>query len=455
MDDVDEGHALTPGAHRSIRRLDAQEAALAGELVTDGDRRRVRIRAAAVPDALWEFAGAEHVAGVRDLVRTADGQDALLPWCTDPLETFLARRSAADRPLSSGEIVTLAGSLLRGVAEVGALRTTGRWWLDDDARPLFVPGEGRACAAAANEILERVRHGCADRTLERLLGRMTDAAEDHRVVVRALDEWERELTELAAPRPLEREDFAAERVSSIPVHRARLPEDAANLADRPGLRARAVAAWQRLTAHVSEGPGLGSLRRIMPGRGVRRRRDTAARAPRGRMLVLGAAVAGLVLVGGLLWPGGDEGSVATEPSSQHPERVAAEPASPPASSAAAARETGSAEPVPPPAAGDGSGADPVSTATRLLSLLERCREDADEDCAEAVVPGAGAAVLERTAPDGAERAVTLIDDYGDVAVLRLAATDGGVDQMLVLVRHDDRWLVRDVYDVADQPSGRD
>jgi len=45
--------------------------------------------------------------------------------------------------------------------------------------------------------------------------------------------------------------------------------------------------------------------------------------------------------------------------------------------------------------------------------------------------------------------VRVLDGYGGVAALRVSA--GGVHQVVVVVRNEDRWLVRDVYDVADQP----
>ena len=57
---------------------------------------------------------------------------------------------------------------------------------------------------------------------------------------------------------------------------------------------------------------------------------------------------------------------------------------------------------------------------------------------------------------------SLVDDYGDVAVVRLTPLDPGsaetdavaevAEQMLVLERRDEKWLVRDVYDVAHQPE---
>ncbi|MBT8797175.1 hypothetical protein J0P97_03685 [Microbacterium flavum] len=45
---------------------------------------------------------------------------------------------------------------------------------------------------------------------------------------------------------------------------------------------------------------------------------------------------------------------------------------------------------------------------------------------------------------------TLLDEYGGVAVLRIEES-GRPPQILVLVTSDGKWLIRDVYDVADQP----
>lgn len=54
---------------------------------------------------------------------------------------------------------------------------------------------------------------------------------------------------------------------------------------------------------------------------------------------------------------------------------------------------------------------------------------------------------------GAEREITLVEDYGGVAVLRVAAISPGAapDRLLVIVETAQKWLIRDAYDVADQP----
>lgn len=468
MDDVDELTALVPGAHRVIRRLD-ESAPIPGDLVSDGERQRVSVDARAIDEALWRFAGAEHVGGVRDLVRAQDGQAALLPWCTDSLDMVLARRAAAERPLLTGEVVTLVGSLLRGIIEVAGYDVRGRWWLDDEARPLFVPGEGTSCTGASVEIIERIRHDCADRGLERLLRRISDAATDHRVVLRSHDEWERELTELAAPRPIEVSVYAPELARELPVHRARLPLDAERMQERSALRVRLSAVRERLRE------GMGALRtRLSPKttRSTSRRarqgeKHTGERAqervrpPRRRMMILGVGVAGVVLAGGLLWPTGGENSSAmdaavvrtaseaVDPSAADEDHSVVDETTMPTAEAPQAEESPRATASNAPEPVDGPMEDVVAG---LLEAIERCRADDDAQCDDAVVSGAGAGAMERLGQDSATRSVSLIEDYGDIAVVRLGGTETRGEQMIVVVRQKDGWLVRDVYDVADQPS---
>lgn len=461
MDDVDEVAVLVPGAHRVIRRLE-RSAAFAGDLVSDGDRQRVRTDADGLDETLWRFSGAEHVAGVRDVVRTPDGQAVLLPWCADSVDAVLARRTAAGRPLVSGEIVTLVGSLLRGVIEVGGEDLRGRWWLDDEARPLFVPGEGATCASASVEIIDRLRRDCSDRAVERLLRRVAEAAADHRVVLRSLDEWEHELSELAAPRPIDVAVYAPELVRELPVHRARLPQDVERMRQGHSLRDGLDAVRARMAERLN---GLRArVGRLRSGASPRAQAAADVRAPRRRMLLVGAAVAGVVLVSGLSWPTDGEDSagadaVAGEAVADASAGLDRMPAarSAPAPSDTAKPQAGEGEKVSddtPKATGDARPADGSieEAATGLLALIESCRADEDADCEGAIVSGAGADILQRLGPDSATRDVSLIEDYGDIAVVRLGRTEEQREQMIVIIRQNDGWLVRDVYDVADQPS---
>ncbi|UNK72385.1 hypothetical protein [Microbacterium sp. H1-D42] len=454
---MDDAAGLIPDAHRSVRWLDAQDSAFAGELVTDGAQLRVRVDADRVSDALWTFAGAGHVAGVRDVVRRVGGQDALLPWCADTVDAFLGRRAAAERPLAAGEMVTLVGSLLRGIAETaehGVATVAGRWWLADDGRPLFAPGEGSDCAAAAAVIIQGVREACADRAMERTLGEILRGVHDRRVVVREISRWEAELTELAAPRALDREIYPPERVSAIPLHQAHLPQEASRDSRLRSLLLAARAHWDRLRDW---------LRERWPRRVPRSPEGTASERGRGRMLLIGAAVAGVVLLGGLLWPTGGEDTSATA-AARRTEQPSEQPSAPtptkPESSASATSTPATSAPA--SDAGDAPrsrGAQPNADApveqqaTALLRRIAACAESGDARCEGAVVEGAAKSVLDRLSGADGSRAVTPIEDYGDIAVVRLGAAGELGEQMLVIVRQKDGWLVRDVYDVADQPSG--
>ena len=476
---MDDTHELVPSAHRPLRRVESPDAAYPGELVTDGERVRVRVDADAVPDPLWAFAAAEHVAGVRDVLRRRDGQDALLPWCTDRVEAFLGRRIAAERPLAAGEVVTLVGSMLRGVDEVGDAGVSGCWWLGDDGRPLFAPGEGVRCVTATRGIVERLRAGTADRALERVLTEITEQPDDPRMWSRRLSRWEDELTELAAPRALTLED--AEAVpAAMPARRALRPTEQVRDASRPR-PARSEGELRRTRrARVRSRP---SLRAVVAGvrartlpvaallRGrirmpLRLRRATPmkparpttpqATAPggRGRMLLVGAAVAVVVVIGGVLWPEGGESSAEGAPAAQSVPSPTPATGTPVPSEAPDVPATN-----PPPSDAAASGAEAGDapdgierSAAETMAAMAACAEDGDEACAAAIVDGAAETVWQRLGDDLSGRAPALIEDYGDVAVVRLAAGQAAGEQMLVLVRQKDGWLVRDVYDVADQPS---
>jgi len=455
---MDETPALTPGAHRAIRMVDAQESAYAGELITDGERRAVRVDAETVSEQLWAMAGAEHVAGVRDVLRRADGHDAVLPWCTDRIEVLLGRREVAESALSAGETVTLVGSMLRGIVEVGDRDVTGQWWLTDETRPVFAPGEGVACAESAVALIARVREGCADRAMSRLLDEISVAARDPRVVGRSIERWERELMELAAPRSLVREVAAPERVVAIDAHAVRLRQDADLLTPQPTalhrVTDRLLEAAHGAVALVRTRLGRRRGAAVSPGRAGR----PPDRAPRGRMLILGGTAAALVLVGGLIWPTPEQDSAATEQTT----------------GIAAATASSTADPTPPvtdqatpvPDAGHGQDTAVPGTpmpeavidgsveqrAAALLTRVVACARAGDAVCADAVVDGSGGAVQQRLAGTDAQRTITAVEDYGDVAVLRLGPSGERGEQMLVLVMQKDRWLVRDVYDVANQPS---
>jgi hypothetical protein len=107
--------------------------------------------------------------------------------------------------------------------------------------------------------------------------------------------------------------------------------------------------------------------------------------------------------------------------------------------------------------------DPVSAAPALLSAVYACAEQGDQACVEAVAPGSTAVndilATEKKGSRAQQVQVSLVDEYGDVAVVRVSPASSGAtassssgERMLVLVRPEEKWLVRDAYDVADQPG---
>ncbi|WP_309102728.1 hypothetical protein [Microbacterium sp.] len=473
-DDLADGERmLVPGAHRLIRTLDAQEGPFAGALVSRGGGVAVQTDAASLSgwDG-WGYAGAEHVAGPVDVVRRADGHDVLLPWCSERLTTFLGRRSAAGVALSAGEIATLVGSLLRGIDELdGGASTSGGWWLTDEGRPVFVLGEGDTARTGAARVVARLQEGAADRALGRTLAAVHQGLEQPRVASRVREEWERDLFENAAPRPLRREVFAPERARDLAPQRAAfVDEPPAGAAGRFGrlaaaARAHATGMIDRLgsRASVLRTRATGSddnstLIAAAPAAPAVVRRERGPR--RRRMLVVAGAAAAAVLAVGMLWPsdgGADARTHDPGDATASPPVDDAVPEEPGAAAGAADPTAAPAGETPtPPAAAAAADDDPVTAARVLLATIRACADAGDVGCPDAVAAGASG-VVDLLGRVDAARELTVVDEYGDVAVVRLTSTaeDGEAGEpelMLVLVRLNENWLVRDVYGVADQPG---
>jgi len=91
--------------------------------------------------------------------------------------------------------------------------------------------------------------------------------------------------------------------------------------------------------------------------------------------------------------------------------------------------------------------DIVTAATRLLTTYTACA--GDTSCEQTLREGR-ADPDEAPPADPAHAHISLVDDFGGLAVVRL--DDGASAQYVTLVREKDRWLVRAVRTVADQPS---
>jgi len=166
------------------------------------------------------------------------------------------------------------------------------------------------------------------------------------------------------------------------------------------------------------------------------------------------AAAAVVLGAGMLWPGGgpDEPAGAKEASAPVPEARDG--------SGDRAGDSSDTEPTPTPSAtAIDDAADPIAAAQALLVRIDGCAEAGDLVCADAVAEGStGIVELLAAQEPGQSRTFAPVDEYGDVAVIRLAtamtveAVPSERQQMVVLVRLAEKWLIRDAYDVADQPE---
>ncbi|WP_050720858.1 hypothetical protein [Microbacterium sp. GCS4] len=464
----------------------------------------------------WSLAGARHVAAPLDVVRRVDGHDVLLPWCTEKVAVFLGRRAGQGSALSGGEVSTLAVSLLRGIGELGVDPTdarSGEWWLTDAGCPVLVIGEEEDARIAAAVLLETAASESADRVQRRVLEAVAEGLRRHserpEVPRRQIDAWESELLSVAAPRPLVSADdtegsgapsSAGREIGALraavtdrPQGRVTRAEDGRRGRRHPRARAprgegvvavvRAAAArglsavrGLPLPTRAAASVGTGGADRQRPREGDRRRMPK---------LAVGLAAAGAVLAAGLLWPS-DSGGQADEPTVGRGVAPAESdgggasllPTDSPTTAA------GSSPDAVPPGPNDqdhplahGAGDRPVSViedeAARLVAVIRDCAVADDRSCAGAVVAGADHVVeLFQSSPDdarpsGGEESIALVDDYGGAVVVRLSAGGDGVgggdagaggagvagyDRMLVLVRMDEKWLVRDAYDVADQPG---
>lgn len=474
--------ALVPGAHRVVRVLDQAEGPFAGTLVTAGDGVAVRMDAGTLSGwEGWRCSGAEHVAAPIDVGRRTGGLDVLLPWCTDRVLGFLIRRAAAGAVLTPGECSTLVISLLRGLDEVGErieATPSGVWWLTDGGRPVFVLGEGPGIRAGVEEIIGRLAADSPDKVVKRALGAveqgLAKAASQPRLPARLLDAWENELLNVAAPRPLERGAPAPERAREVARATRRQEPTASQSASRLRADPRRPRDRRRRTGRVDAVGDAGrallavAVVRVAEIRSALLGRRSAARtadkdAPvtthrRRRAVIVAGVAAAVVLAAGLLWPdGGSPGEAADGARQATPGVEPTHVATPGHDDVDAREESDEASPPPGPRTDD-----PVAAARALRRAIAACRAQGDSTCLAAVAPGSEGVVDALTTAERGEPAFELVDEYGGAAVVRLGVGDAGADHeadasgpvslMMVLVRVEQKWLVRDVYDVADQPD---
>ncbi|MDQ1128590.1 hypothetical protein [Microbacterium sp. SORGH_AS_0888] len=382
---------LTAGTPEILRRVGPPAAPWPAGLVRTAAGPALLVELDELSDAAFG-PPAEHVARPSEIFRTVEGHLALLPALSRPL---------APAPRSAGAAVTLAVSIVRGLGEAGG-HACGQWWLAEGGAPVFVPvRDGEDAASAAVELLRALAGPGASDVFAELAEELARPEELDAV---ATAQWEERLFRTATPAPI-----TAASADQDAMRRRRRTEPA------PGLAVPVLRALDGpLASAVSDAAT--SLRR------------TAARL-RGRrapVVIAAGAIALVVIAVGLGWP---------------------EPGDPP-SAAVPTDGTYSAPPSATTATGDTGGLpEPVDAARELSERLSscgdaRCRAEVLEDPAT-VVPEDGAA----TAP---QATLTLVDDLGGIAVVR-AEAEGRPSQLIVMVARNDSWLVRDVYDAADQP----
>ena len=375
----------------------------------------------------WTADPAGHVLAPADILRRSDGHDVLLPVCPERLTDFLDRRGGLD--LSVGEGVNVAVSLLRGVAELSAESgARGTWWLTDAGRPLFATD-------TSNSGLHEVTAGLLQRVAldvpalaDVLAGAVEALAEGRRG--RVLERLEAALFSVAEPTALATMTFGPKRVRDRPVLEGDSPEvGPPERAPWPlALFSHLDAEWADVVSRATTGVWR-ALRTPRPGR----------RRP---WLVAGG-LAGVIIVGGLLWPTGQTGTATAETSTPSP--AASSAPSPTATGAPAVAEDPVGE-----STGDAAQSDLASLTEALLTARTAC--EADPTCLAGVVETPAAAFPPGAADyDQAERSVALLDEFGGAAVLRVEPVGrDGAPQLVVVVQIDGRWLLRDVYDIAEQ-----
>lgn len=374
----------------------------------------------------WAARDDGHLLSPLDVVRRPDGHDALLPVCRR-LDRMLSDRVSAGERLPAGEAVTLALSLLRGLREAGDhARLSGSWWVDAGGRPVLAIGDGAGEAdarTATRRCLELSGASPADPVWAPVFADLERTRSSAREI-RAVEDG---LFAIAEPQPLSHPGTAPRPMTSVRPERdtAGIVEDASP---------RMLASWARfLDADLADLFSRWTTE-------VWRRTRLPQRSRRLPVVLAGVTGAG-VLAAGLLWPAAGAATSGDAPAATTDTVASDAPADAPRESA----------PVTSPTPDGATGAaDMPSTADSLIQSRLTCA--VDPSCLSGVVLDPSTVF-----PSGAidapstERRITLLDDLGGVAVLRLDV-DGHAPQLVVLALRDGKWLLRDVHDVPQQPE---
>lgn len=392
-------------------------------------------------DANWPGWSAEHghLLVPLDVARRAGGHDLVFPVCAERASDFLRRREHAGVPLSAGEAVTLGVSVLRGMGELlRAPDSHGEWWLSDDGRPVLAVGSGTKSALAdSRELLAQL--ACASSDARWATAQEALASEVLRP--RRLEEAEDELFAMAEAAPLATSSISPRSSSFREPLGARVAAERQRTHDRVDSDDTPRPLLQRLARHADAdlADAFGRATTAVWRRVTQRSGERRARAP----WLVAAVIAVLVIAGGIMWPGDDDESATAKGTPTDPTTLASTASGGDPDKVTESEEAGDAEPI-----------DLARQADALLTEYSRC--DAEPACLEPLLARNDLEVPADAASQPAgQRSVTLLDDFGDIAVLRVEASDddgpGGSVQMVVMERQNDQWLLRDVYDAAQQP----
>jgi hypothetical protein len=427
--------------YRVIRRMaGGRESPWPGVLVSTASSTSAVLVDAAALGAEWQgwrTSRSGHLCAALDVIRRPDGHDVLLPVCTERVADFVERRRSAKSPVGPGEAVNLAVSLLRGLSEcadVGeAEGVRGTWWLTDSGRPVLAVGSSEESAMAATvSILEQLAE--VSPSIDDAVAQAVDAIR-RGAVGRDADRLEAGFFAAETPRPLGTTVFGARAARSIAAYREE-PTAVTGAPDRGQW-------WATIARHVdADWADTVSRMSTATWRALRAPRTRRRRAP----WFAAAAIAGIVLTAGLLWPSGEDDPATASGSESG---VGASPTGTPAPSPSDVWPTTSPEASIEPSPED-AAADLVSITDRLLTDRSAC--GADSTCLSSTQESTDQVLATGTIDlAAAERTLTLLDEFGGVAVLRADARAAGTPaQLVVIVRIDDRWLLRDVHDVAQQ-----
>lgn len=343
---------------------------------------------------------------------------AVAPTLVERLDDYLERRRRSGIPVSTGESVTLVVAVLR--ARLPASPGAG-WWLTADGRPVLVEKSGTdAHAARTREVLDTLRE-LSDPSVRGLIEEVRDAVAPAPSI--SLTALEHRAFAVATPRPLVLGPL-------IPVPD---PEDPATARGAP------ASVWALVDADLRVAV-VAAVREARERWRLRRSPDTPP-----RRAVLAAVVGVTVIVAvavGVLIPSGSEPS--STPAVGAAPTASASPPSGPATSDGTVPPAGGLLAGP---ADSEAADDPLDAVQTVLAAYAAC--GGDERCTSGLresAPGEG----EVAPADPSRGTVALIEDFGDLAVVRIDTERE--HQFVTLVRSDDRWLVRAARAVTDQPS---